>query len=273
MRPLPHFYAPEVLWADPIRSVTMESMREMTITMTRSSRPIRHVAFLFFMTAVFVGLFLAAPATLIAAKPQNGRAARDSAIPGKVSRYCDYLVRQHDRDGNGRLEPEEWRAMVPPPAEADFDGDAILTADELARYVADYGRGRRIRLKVARPFELRSPEMPPLLRPATADRKTPQGNSPASRRQDSRFYTPPGRMPATLPKWFRSRDTNGDGQISLSEYAPKSTESRLKEFADLDANGDGILTPEECRPRAEEEKKETKKPQERNRERKAKKSP
>ena len=43
-----------------------------------------------------------------------------------------------------------------------------------------------------------------------------------------------------------NRDTNEDGQIMMSEYTSKWTDSLAKEFSGIDSNQDGILSPSEC---------------------------
>lgn len=69
---------------------------------------------------------------------------------------------------------------------------------------------------------------------------------PTPEQVDSRrFVTPKSRL-AGLPEWFLARDTNGDGQLTVAEYAPGSEKARLAEFARYDRNKDGVLTPQEC---------------------------
>ena len=45
-----------------------------------------------------------------------------------------------------------------------------------------------------------------------------------------------------LPSWFTSRDKNGDGQVTMLEYAARLTESQAQEFIGRDTNGDGLIT-------------------------------
>jgi len=54
------------------------------------------------------------------------------------------------------------------------------------------------------------------------------------------------RLPKGLPSWFVLRDTDGDAQLTLQEYAPDSSAPDIKEFSRYDGNGDGVLTPQEC---------------------------
>ena len=70
---------------------------------------------------------------------------------------------------------------------------------------------------------------------------TPAGPPSSSKR----FVTPPART-AGVPDWFRGKDTDGDGQLTLAEYAPNSEKTLLDQFARYDRNNDGVLTASEC---------------------------
>lgn len=66
--------------------------------------------------------------------------------------------------------------------------------------------------------------------------------TPAARK----YYTPPENLRG-VPAWFLLRDRDGDGQVSLFEFAPTLSSSALALFGKLDKNGDGFITPDEVR--------------------------
>jgi hypothetical protein len=192
----------------------------------------------------------------------------DAPILAKVLRYARRLVERYDRNGDGKLQPEEWRQMQGTPKLIDRDGDGEITLEELAQYVANHGVRRKIRLLSKNLAELTIG--PPLLHPSTAASpgpsnggatvppgvdaappgesatstpQTPNGQTPAV---DRKFYVSPKHQPPNLPEWFTARDANGDGQLTMAEYAPKATQTDVDEFARYDADGDGVITPKEC---------------------------
>jgi hypothetical protein len=58
----------------------------------------------------------------------------------------------------------------------------------------------------------------------------------------SRFHTGVELRPAGLPDWFIQKDKNGDGQISMAQYATNWTPALVAEFNKYDLNHDGIIT-------------------------------
>ncbi len=63
---------------------------------------------------------------------------------------------------------------------------------------------------------------------------------------EKKFYRPIEELRG-LPAWFILRDRDGDGQISMEEFAPSLTPAALALFGKLDKNGDGLLTTGEIR--------------------------
>lgn len=81
--------------------------------------------------------------------------------------------------------------------------------------------------------------------PKTSDSKA--SDSAASPvRGSGRFRTAKERLPDGLPEWFRRLDADGDGQVTMAEYAQEWTPDKLAEFNRYDLNHDGIITAAEC---------------------------
>jgi hypothetical protein len=194
-------------------------------------------------------------------KARRSEPLRTEAIPLKVYRYAEALVRQYDRNGDGVLDAQEWQAMRGNPALADTDGDGAITVDEMVQWIVKYGQNRRIRVAVP-PIGLSGDSGADEGSPAKTGGVGKTGGSAdaaadkldaepdfaeleESRRQ-AKFYVPSKRLPAGLPAWFLARDEDGDGQLSLSEFAPKPTPADLREFERYDLNGDGLITAKEC---------------------------
>jgi hypothetical protein len=64
--------------------------------------------------------------------------------------------------------------------------------------------------------------------------------------KSGRFLTPHERLSKDLPDWFREKDTNGDGQVDMAEYASEWTAALVEEFNRYDLNHDGVITQAEC---------------------------
>ncbi|MBN2022508.1 MAG: hypothetical protein JW809_06905 [Pirellulales bacterium] len=186
----------------------------------------------------------------------------DAPVPAKVLRYAQRMISSYDTNADARLVPDEWARMKGSPRAIDRDGDGAITVAEMAQYVANFGRRRKVRL-LSTPADDAAANQP-LLRPAApipeggatqgesvGESRGPAGlvfdpPTPREPGQDRRFHVPPERRPAGLPDWFNARDANGDGQLTMAEFAPKATQADRADFARYDADGDGLLTPDEC---------------------------
>ncbi len=188
-------------------------------------------------------------------------------VSAKLLRYAQRIVAKYDRDGSGRLDHSEWAGKPGLPPAADLDRDGTITVDELAQYLSDYARAPAQR-SAERWWQNELPDFLPLLHPATpaesveapapeaasVSGEEPQSISgptsalPSSRTtgRDRKFHVPAAALPQGLPEWFIARDLDGDGQLTLAEFAPEGTPAQLAEFARYDLNGDGVITAEEC---------------------------
>jgi len=195
-----------------------------------------------------------------------------------VKEYARNIVRQHDKDGDNMLRGDELRSLRDRAASADFNSDGVITIDELVIHFTNNtsaaaraggriesssnggssGRRERDRERFSR-FQRgdrdRNPqdESPRESAPAAAQRVylgSVQGkraaNSEQERRRTYRFTPPAERLPEGLPSWFQSRDSNGDGQVSMSEYSRQWSRRTVDEFRRYDLNDDGIITPKEA---------------------------
>lgn len=191
-------------------------------------------------------------------------------VSAKILRYAERVVKEHDANGDGRLEKDEWATMKGDPEQIDLDRDRQITVDEFARYIAKYGRSHRIHL-VAPPSPAYVETPPALFQPAAEAQAStePEPSSEADdeeeedewesmfkapsdrplRRKSSyqqKFYIPRASLPTGLPEWFVQRDLDGDGQVSMAEFAPNGGRVEAAEFLRYDTNRDGMITPQEC---------------------------
>ena len=65
-------------------------------------------------------------------------------------------------------------------------------------------------------------------------------------RKPARFLLPKERLASGLPEWFLRRDADGDGQVTMAEYASDWTPALAAEFNGYDLNRDGVITAAEC---------------------------
>jgi len=204
-------------------------------------------------------------------------------VPGKVIRYAARLLQHYDSNADGILQEEEWKKMPGAPQAMDIDGDREITLEELIRFTALYGQDRTIhhpqpveryyqpRL-VSSQFQLFKPVSPPpeLEIPADSEKTAPNTESDLTEDIMGSDETPiddatyeeiivSRQIPAVrkyntareslhgVPAWFIIRDQDGDGQVSLKEFAPSLSAASLALFGRLDKNGDGFITPDEVR--------------------------
>jgi hypothetical protein len=185
--------------------------------------------------------------------------APNAPVSAKLLRYARRIVSNYDRDGDERLSAAEMEAMRGNPQAADLNSDGVLEISEFAQYVANYGKRRKIRLLFLSEEE-EGIGGPVILNPATLaeedgaippDSSTPISEESFFQRQEDTSEAAEGkrfhvrRPRGSLPSWFHARDADGDGQVSMAEYAPNATKTEIAEFQGMDKDGDGYITPRE----------------------------
>lgn len=177
-----------------------------------------------------------------------GASAPSGASPEeqKAREFARGLMQNYDKNKSGVLEKDEWGSLRGDPKEIDRNGDGVITQEELTARVLSYRRDRE-----------RGGQPPPsstAARPAVAGSTAssgkpagPGGTAHAAAPATTwRFATSGPELPEGLPEWFKGRDADGDGQVSMAEFASHWTEELTGQFLRYDANDDGMITPAEC---------------------------
>ena len=203
--------------------------------------------------------------------------------PEKVVRYADIVIQRLDQNGDGILQQDEWKNMPGTPQAIDRDGDGQITRDELIWYIRHYGQTRTIHRTIvldlsapyrfdpanmrlftrpvwqraAAPLVVQEEGMPDLTEDATealiaaneeaVDEDVYQKMLEERQIPSSRPYHVLPEHLQGVPRWFLLLDKNGDGQVSLAEFAPTLSQAAVMLFNSLNKNGDYFITPDEVR--------------------------
>jgi hypothetical protein len=190
-----------------------------------------------------------------------------------IAGYARSLVRQHDKDGDNMLKGDELRELRGRAAGADLDKDGVITIDELVMHLSggsatatsstgpsggseSSGRGESAeRGERFSRFGFRRGERDRQSREdGSSEAKagtmkrvyTALGADEKDARRSYRFMPASERLQEKLPSWFKSRDKNGDAQVSMSEYSRTWTARTVDEFRRYDSDGDGVITAKEA---------------------------
>jgi hypothetical protein len=193
----------------------------------------------------------APPATAPEAKAAEPRGdhATSSPVDAKSRRLAQGLLRRHDKNKSGLLEPDEWVKFKGDSRGFDRDGNGALNVDELAAKLASFSNAspESKPSAVATP-ESRRAERQPSASGLPADRSRPRTPTPTDdkSRRSYRFLTARERLPKGIPSWFIEKDADADGQVAMFEYSTGWTEAAADEFTRYDFNGDGLISPAEA---------------------------
>ena len=167
----------------------------------------------------------------------------------RMKRFAQSMIGRYDENRSGSLERDEMQRMPPDQQAADANKDGVITADEMAGHLQNYARGGG---GWGGP---RGGEGGGFGGPRGGEgdrgndsRSSSRSDSQVAVKKSYRFTPPTERLPDGMPDWFLRNDANGDGQISMAEYARSWSEQLAEEFMRHDLNGDGMITPDECQP-------------------------
>ncbi|MCS7305135.1 MAG: EF-hand domain-containing protein [Thermoguttaceae bacterium] len=195
----------------------------------------------------------------------------------RVREYAQSLFRQYDANKNGILEREEWQQMRGSPEKADRNNDGRITLEELTHRELERnqlalsgsssstsssgssgssssgsGSGPGTSSTWTSSSLSSSSSSGSSSRPSGSGSTwsgSPRSSSSSSRSSQPvrvRFLTPLERLPKGIPDWFIQKDADGDGQVSMAEFASEWTDAKAAEFQKYDLNNDGLITPQEC---------------------------
>ncbi|MEC7565281.1 MAG: hypothetical protein VX738_06310 [Planctomycetota bacterium] len=170
-----------------------------------------------------------------------GGGGGDSGGADRMAQFAGSILQRYDSNKSGVIEKDEWKNFRSDPSAADTNKDNKITKDELGKWMSS-------RFSQSRGGEGQSGGAGSS---RGGSRGSSGGNSGGSGEDVAgngsyRFRLPQEGLPEGLPKWYRDRDTNRDGQIAMSEYTGEWTEKTLAEYYAYDANRDGIVTPAEA---------------------------
>ncbi len=182
-----------------------------------------------------------APSTPAAAPAASSTSFGTQSDADRNRKWASDIVAKYDKDGNKILEGDELATLKQSTLAADKDGDGKITIDELVRLSTSKSAGTPS-----------NPTPTAAARPAIAEKANakPTADDTADRvivnksRKSYRFKSTKERQQS----WrFASKDANGDGQVSMSEYTSIWNDRTAAEFQRYDKDNDGMITPEEVK--------------------------
>jgi hypothetical protein len=189
---------------------------------------------------------------------QEDEGGQDRSNGFDISGYARDLVKQYDKNGDMMLQEEERGDLRGPAARADLDNDNVITVEEIVSSLSNRqppGRGGRDRRSGGErasgssdraASQSESAAKKRVYTSIAAGASGKDSGKEADKRKSYRFTPAQERLTGNLPSWFKSRDRNEDGQVSMSEYSRSWTARLVRQFQDIDLNDDGVITPKEA---------------------------
>lgn len=143
-------------------------------------------------------------------------------------------MRRYDRNRDGFLTKDELSSrFAGNPMDFDRNRDGKLSVSELAVRYARRRTGEEEAKKQDTRRQKREREKEAEIPDVFNGRRSYRSTSSRS-------------LPEGLPGFFTDKDANGDGQVSMAEYAGEWNDDVIAEFFDSDFNRDGVITADEA---------------------------
>lgn len=173
-----------------------------------------------------------------------------------LKKWATALVVKNDKNGDMILQKEEQGFLGSSAAAEDLNHDGMITVDEIVMHhsagvtVSSQPKSSGTSTASTSSASGRTSDNRSKTDDAMAKRVlvgTAGGTGKdADKRHSYRFSKATDKLPTGLPTWFKSRDTNSDGQVSMREYSRSVSQSMVSEFRRYDANDDGMITAKEA---------------------------
>ena len=159
------------------------------------------------------------------------------ALDDRTKRMLDYTMGRYDRNRDGVVDEKERKEMRSDPSEFDANKDSKISKAEMAKFLQErYGSRSSSRNRSSAPNYFTG-------RPAdSSDSKDADAYWRPTRREQ---LEEDGKL-KDLPSGFLDADEDGDGQVSMAEYAEEWTDAMAEAFIKMDSNNDGYMTIQEC---------------------------
>ncbi|MBM3964257.1 MAG: hypothetical protein FJ308_04210 [Planctomycetes bacterium] len=162
-------------------------------------------------------------------------------------RDADERLRRFDRNSDGAIDENEYKESRwgEPLTQWDRNKDGKLTREEVA---SRYARRRELRDTKGQEGDKRGGNDSNRGGQNNQAEEKKGGTRPFEKQASFRITDSTGAAPRPVgvPEWFIRDDTNGDNQVSMSEFARKWDASSLEDFYKFDTNQDGYITAKEC---------------------------
>ena len=160
-------------------------------------------------------------------------------LPNSATEFdaqAEASFRHYDANGDGWLSPEEMPEDLREHFGSwDTDGNGLLDLEEYKAYYR--ARNQTVTTQISQSSYGSTG-------PTNGYRSTGQMARARSQQETKApLIYRSDNLPKELPSWFRTADTNQDGQIALHEW--RRSGRSIGEFRQMDRNGDGFLTVEE----------------------------